>query len=138
MDRKRIWIVAVSLLVVILVLVWAGAVKRLKQKGAQLPKAAGEASTQIPSLAIAKKQLPEEKLDWTRDPFSGKIYSLSQGEGISLELKGIFWEKRGGRALIGNNIVKEGDVVGQYTIIGIGKKSVIADNGRETIELKMK
>ena len=89
-----------------------------------------------PAAAIQLQKPEEEDAVWGRDPFSGKIYSAAS-KGVNLELKGILWDEKSPSALIEGEIVKEGDTIGQYTVIKINKDRVILSDGTKNFELKI-
>lgn len=76
-------------------------------------------------------------LKWSRDPFYGRVYSAA-GEGlIGLQLQGILWDEKKPHALISEEIVSEGDSVGNNIVIKINKDSVLLNDGTKDLELKL-
>ena len=78
-----------------------------------------------------------------RDPFSALVTKSGQilvqkNIGVqSFELKGIIYSKDGGIAMIGKDLYKKNDKIGDYVIVKIGTKKVILKKGEKLIILKL-
>ena len=66
---------------------------------------------------------------WGRDPFSLKV---------ALALNGILWDDNLPQAIIGDNVVKVGDKVGNNTVVSILKDRVILNDGTRDLEFELK
>jgi len=92
--------------------------------------------------------------DWTNDPFFYATTSTSknaQDKGLinkifgsaeealssNFSLTGISWLGNSGFALINESVVKEGDVIGGYTVDRIAFNYVILKQGMKTIRLSL-
>jgi hypothetical protein len=149
MEKKRLEIYITLGLVVILILAVANSIRAYHKrfKKASYPSVASTTfivssmavkdATSLVQVPSSKGLSDTEELGWSRDPFSGKIYFERSKSNVRLELKGILWDEKGSRALIGNEIVQEGDKVGQYTILKINKNSIIISDGTKNTELEL-
>jgi len=127
-SNKRIEIIITSILVVMFAL---GAIRvvsmviksRVKKGPAPVPKKAGVSKVTYEER-LTRIDAKTEQIGWERNPFvRGKI---SEPTGvISLNLSGIIWDEQNPNAIIGDTVVKEGDVIGKYKVIKINKNSVI-------------
>lgn len=138
MDKKRIELIAVSILALVLILAWANSIKTLKRRKSAVisPQVKAAPAKESAPLAVEKKE-DWDKLKWVRDPFSGKVYSGGASGPIDLELQGISWDEKKPQALIGGEIVKEGDTLGNSKVIKINKDSVLLNDGTKDLELKL-
>lgn len=134
MDKKRIEIIITSGLILIFILVLMKNVKVFKKKPSSIMQAEQQS---LDRQEMPKQQ--EEKLEWGRDPFSGKVYysGTVSGDTGELSLNGIIWDEKSPVAMINDRIVKVGDRVGVNTIIDIKKDRVILSNGIKTFELRL-
>lgn len=85
---------------------------------------------------------PETYSTWGRDPFSG-FYHLTSRQAKAdssdpLTLNGIIWKDGKGLALIGNEILKEGDRMGHLEIVAIKRNQVVCRKGKKLITLFLK
>jgi len=62
----------------------------------------------------------------------------SSAAGYNTELRGIIWDPKAPYALIGEFVVREGDIFDNKKVIKINKNSVVLDNNgqRETLKLE--
>jgi hypothetical protein len=90
---------------------------------------------------------------WEKDPFfyapkgsEGEVGdnllskffgSAEEGARVNMELTGISWLGNSGYALINESVVKEGDVIGGYTVDLIAFNYVILKQGMKTIRLTL-
>jgi len=90
---------------------------------------------------IIERQKEKASEQYGRDPFfhSSEISEGKEGQTkghhiASLALKGIAWKGKTPMALIGDEIVKEGDTIGEYKVISIQKNRVVlTKDGKELI-----
>ncbi len=92
--------------------------------------------------------------DWVNDPFFyattgtsknardkgliNKIFGTAEDAiSMNFELTGISWLGNSGFALINESVVKEGDVIGGYTVDRIAFNYVILKQGMKTIRLSL-
>ncbi len=144
MDKKKIEIIATSLLIVIFILVSISSFKKVK-KAVSLPKPAAASQNiepvqgALPTLSPGlNRKSVEAKVykDWGRDPFSGVVYSV-EGKDITLKFTGVLWDESNPQALINGKIVGNNSRVGKYTVIKISKDSVILNDGLKDLELRL-
>ncbi|MEW6101765.1 MAG: hypothetical protein AB1481_05665 [Candidatus Omnitrophota bacterium] len=95
------------------------------------PKQA-EAPVSEPQQAEEEESLLKELL--RKDPFNpGHGVTIAPKAGGS-ELKGIVWDEEGPYAIMGDNVIKEGDYLGEKKVLKIYKDYIVVDNkGREEI-----
>ena len=140
-DKKKLEIIITSVLILVFILAFANSFKSIRKriKPKEAPQAQAQARPAALSQTAAVSQGPtpakeEEKLVWGRDPFSGKVYSSTE-RAINLSLSGILWDSKNPQALINSEIVRVGDTLGNYTVIGITKDRVILNDGTKDFEL---
>ncbi len=81
--------------------------------------------------------------DDDRDPFaplvtkSGQILVKKTIGPKGFIVKGIIYSKTGSVAIIGDEVFKENDTIGDYKIVKIGKKKVILKKNKEILILKL-
>lgn len=79
----------------------------------------------------------------SRDPFNpliskgGLILIPQEIEVSGLNLGGIIYSEQSSIAIINNEVLKEGDSLGEYTVFKIEEKKVILRTGREEFVLKL-
>lgn len=145
-QKKQLIIVGVLILVFIFSLLNSLKKKPATKGGVQVEPAAGggvpqPAATQQavsaptkPSEKKLNEQFERAKLAWGRDPFaapSEKEYQIGE-----LQLKGISFDKKnGGYAFINSDIVKKGDIVGDYEVVEIEKDRVLLKKGNQSFYL---
>jgi len=101
--------------------------KKEKQKEVILPSKVAPGLKEI--IELQKEKASEQ---YGRDPFfpsaevsEGKEGQMKGHHIASLALKGVAWKGQTPMALIGDKIVKEGDMVGEYKVISIQKNRVV-------------
>jgi len=78
-----------------------------------------------------------------RDPFSplinkkGVVLMPREIGFIGLSLKGIIYSDKGAVVIINDEVLREGDSIGDYTIVQIEKKKVILKKNNEGFILKL-
>ena len=96
------------------------------------PKAGAEARP-------AESGTPVKFANWGRDPFALAFRLQEQDTtGIAASdftLRGIIWSGNEARALIGDEILKNGESTGDLTVVSIGKDRVKCRKGRELVTL---
>jgi hypothetical protein len=154
MDKKRLEIIITAVLILVLILSWAGRIKYIKGKlAARKTTPAAIAPKQAPakpqekkdliSFAVvsAKAQLPTagtEGLSWVSDPFSGKVYtSVATNVQLDLKLYGIMHDRQKPAAIINNRVVSKGDRVGQLVVTQIGQDRVVLSDGLRDYVLRL-
>ena len=79
----------------------------------------------------------------SREPFSplisksGVIMMPREIDFIGLSLKGIIYSDKGAVAIINDEVLRDGDSIGDYTIVQIEKKRVTLKKGNEGFILKL-
>lgn len=147
MDKKKIEIIAVVLLIATFIFTLSGSLKKVGSKfkaksevvsaAINAPQAAAQASQ-----ASKKKMKPDIKEEiyaaGDRDPF-GLPDSPQAAGGIStLKLTGISTNGAGKMiAVINEEIVPAGGKIGNFTVVNITSKKVILTDGQKTTELKL-
>ncbi|MBI1871087.1 MAG: hypothetical protein HYS07_07845 [Chlamydiae bacterium] len=90
-------------------------------------------------LVLSEKE--EVKLGWGMDPFRNPESPIREEkagstEARNLSLSGVSWYQDRGAAIINNQIVHEGDRIGDFTVQYILKDHVLLQKGDQTIELR--
>lgn len=144
MDKKKIEIIATSILAVVFIIVWANAIKAIKKRGKPVSTAS---SVVAPNIFIPKSDeksdikplwTEEKDLTWLRCPFSGKSFSGAlTHEVINLKLTGILWDEESPQAVINNRILGIGDRIGNNEILDINQDLVILFDGNRNFELRV-
>ena len=148
MDRKKIEIIAVVVLIVAFIFTLSGSLKKV---GSKLKSKAGVSSLamsapQAPAqnaAASKKKAKPEIKEEAygpnDRDPFGPPDTPPTAVSGVSsMKLTGITTNGAGKAiAIINEEIVPVGGKIGTFTVVSISSKKVILTDGKETSELKL-
>jgi len=145
MDKKRIKIIITSILIFVLILAWLNSIRILIKKSKEgKTKESVSASIYTPGssltlpadiVPVARKEWKQDKdLDWKRCIFSGISYS-QEATTQDLSMSGIIWDEVEPRTIINGEILKEGDMIGNFRIEKIEKQKVILSNGSKTIEL---
>ncbi len=137
-------------LVAILVLTLVGIHSMDEKQKAARARARAAATSPTPAVATLatrnRDALPAEAAaGWGRDPFSrtfldagdeipaGRKLGLRSGPAAPIYLQGIMVGAMGRTALINGEICREGDRVGSYEVLSIGKRSVmLMKNGSVT------
>lgn len=146
MDKQKKQLIIVGVLILVLIFSVLNSLKKKPAGGTGVEAQPSPAAVPPPAAAVApaaplrpdeKKsgaQLERAKLAWGRDPFSApseKEYQIGE-----LQLKGISFDKgKGGFAYINNDIVKKGDVIGNYEVIDIEKDRVLLKKGNQSFYL---
>lgn len=82
-------------------------------------------------------QKERAELNWGRDPFAAAKIS-KDFRGANLQLRGIsFGKDKKGLAFINNEIVKKGDIMGDYEIIEVEKHKVLLRKAEQTFYLTL-
>lgn len=82
-------------------------------------------------------QKEREKLNWGRDPFAAAKIS-KEFRAANLQLKGIsFGKDKKGLAFINNEIVKKGDIMGDYEVLEVEKHKVLLRKAEQTFYLTL-
>ncbi|MBM3251737.1 MAG: hypothetical protein FJZ11_03035 [Candidatus Omnitrophica bacterium] len=143
MDKQQKQII-ISALIIVFIIVWVNAFRLIKQRSKKKSSVAAIAtsipestSSQTESKQPVIAEVIEERLEWVRCPFSGKIYSSNAGEMIDLKLIGILWDERDPQAIINNKVVGLGDSVGTSTVVEIKQNSVILNEGSRIFEIRL-
>ena len=138
MNKKKIEIIITSILGIILVI---GAIRLISTGKAKRTPPPAKRKTPpalkvIISEKIARIETEIEKIGWERNPFiRGRISGPSGA--ASLSLTGIMWDEQNPNAIIGDTVVREGDVIGKYKVIKINKDSVVisSDEGKKVLNI---
>jgi len=73
----------------------------------------------------------------TRDPFYAGAIDTATGAMTDLRLTGILWDDVAPLAIIDNNPVGEGTMIGKYTVLKIEKDKAILTDGTKTYTLTL-
>lgn len=149
-EKIQIGVIAVGLLILLGII--AGNLKKKPAKGQPPDKkpiyeaapeagiAAGAKAAPAAQAANSEElslQKEREKLDWGRDPFAAAKIS-KEFRGSSLQLKGIsFGKDKSGLAFINNEIVKKGDIMGDYEVLEVEKHKVLLRKAEQTFYLTL-
>ena len=138
MNKEKILKIALGILMVLVVFVWAKGCRRpLPSRDSLSTPPSFLNQTEMSSLLAmsqgAKSSSHSLYPAWGRNPFV-----LEAAPNIrELTLNGILWDDQNPQALIGDHIVRKGDTIGPSIIIDIRPDSVILNNGIENLELKV-
>jgi hypothetical protein len=149
-EKFQLSVIAAGILVLLSII--AGNLKKKPAKGqpsdnkpaqAAAPQAdiaalAGAASA---TYAVNEEELSLQKeraeLNWGRDPFTAAKIS-KDFRGANLQLRGIsFGKDKKGLAFINNEIVKKGDIMGDYEILEVEKHKVLLRKAEQTFYLAL-
>jgi hypothetical protein len=108
--------------------------RSLPAKGRSVSAAEEEAGARIDSLFARRRAARTKYRTWKRNAFISKDTS---GSSSGLVLNGILGSGPGAKAMIGDNIVKVGDIVGGNKVVEIRPKKVILNDGEKNFELTM-
>lgn len=128
--------------------------KRIKEANRGALRAQGKSALKVaPSPVDNRIGMPRPRPDrlmvsgkWGPDPFNRGFAWERRGEPLGTaaaeevpELKGILATPMGRSALIGDDVVSEGDTLGRYRVRSIGAGRVVLESlgGRSKIELRM-
>lgn len=149
MDKKKIEMIAVGVLVVVFIFVLANSIGKVKVKF-KAAKAYAPVKTALPvtitpqigTISTARKAMEkglEKPLGWGRDPFMLQAISPEKIEDItSLKLMGItIGEKSRPMAIINNKLVSAGSSIGKFKVLSVSMDKVIVTDGAENFELRM-
>jgi hypothetical protein len=79
-----------------------------------------------------------KKIGLIRDPFTGDTITSQETATSTIYLSGIFFDQNLPMAIINDNIIKIGDRIDEYTVVGIEQDKVILNDGVKDLELKWK
>ncbi len=152
MTKEKIQLIVTAAGIIILIFLIAGSLKKKPAKGQTsktkpvqetVPKtgvaAPDRASPTTPAVNDEELSLQKEraKLDWGKDPFTA-VQIGKEFRGVNLELKGIsFGKDKRGFAFINNEIVKEGDIIGDCEVIKIEKDKALLRKSGQTFYLTL-
>src|SRR3989338_1971458 len=152
MTKEKFQLSVIAAGVLILLSIIAGNLKKKPAKGQPsdnkpvdetLPKAGIAAGAKATSATQAVNheelslQKEREKLNWGRAPFAAAKVS-KEFRGANLQLKGIsFGKDKKGLAFINNEIVKKGDIMGDYEVIEVEKHKVLLRKAGQTFYLTL-
>jgi len=160
MNKKTIEIIITSILAVVLIFTFTRSLKLfMKARHSNAPVAQVSEPQknepvraeypQISQMADQMKNiypnlLEDESLEWGRCPFSGKKFGevvetpvITGPKPILLNLGGIIWDTTNPKALINDEIVQPGYMIGQYTVKEIKQDRVIINDGDKDIVLTL-
>lgn len=95
-------------------------------------------SAQVPdrTMGIKRRAKRTKFVSWSRSPFIPKGVPGTPSSGLNL--KGIMWNEKNPKAMIGDAIVEKGNKIGSDTVIEVKKDRVILNDGTKDFELKLK
>ena len=152
MSKEKVQLIVTAVGIIMLIFLIAGSLKKKPAKG-QISKtepeqetlsktAPGAGAVPFPvATAVNDEELSLQKerakLDWGRDPFAA-VKIGKEFRGVNLELKGIsFGKDKRGFAFINNEIVKEGDIIGDCEVIKIEKDKALLRKSGQTFYLTL-
>ena len=131
-DKKTIILIILSVGAVASLIygITAGPGKKAPDSGHVL-----KTSRSLPGGAISTERLsPKTDFDeWGANPFLAKRLSDS-----TLVLNGIVWDKTNPQAIINDEILGVGDVIGKNKVVSINQDSVMLNDGTADLELKLR
>ena len=152
MAKEKFQLVVIAAGIVILLSIIAGNLKKKPAKKQPsdnkpvqeaMPKVSSAAgAVSLPAAGAAgdeelSLQKERAKLNWGRDPFAAAKIS-KESRGANLQLKGIsFGKDKKGLAFINNEIVKKGDIMGDYEILEVEKHKVLLRKAEQTFYLTL-
>mgnify|MGYP001563409826 CR=1 FL=1 len=133
LDDKKKKLILLGLLVIISFFVWGrnlmlASKKKIKSISQHFKNA------QATDMRKAKPARTQVK-DWGRNPFTA--FNGSEANTSGLQLVGIIYDAKERFALINDQIVHAGDIIGSYKVIQISEGRVIVNDGKKDIELKL-
>lgn len=145
MNKERIRIIITCFLVIILVFLWFNTVKVIKKRQKAQVDRPQALFKQLPIVdMLREKNISTEdiesqylELDWLRCPFSGKHYGQEEVVASDLKISGIIWDGIKPQAIINDQILEEGDSIGNLFIEKIQRQKVILFDGKNRIELNI-
>ena len=142
MNKKQIEITVTAILALIFILAFSRSIKTVKNKLKTNYPSATQTITPAPAAnvnsgAIVDNRNKDERLEWVRCPFSGKVYPSAEGKSVTFKLAGIIWDEKNPQALINNSIVGQGENIGNYRVVKIEPEAVILNDGQKDIQLSI-
>lgn len=148
-KQKKQWVIA-SILIVIFVASFA---KNVLFRKKTAPPAVVATPTQIlaqnitedllfiTNLRIKDKLLADQTAiwdkEWGRDPFVPQATLSTVVKAVNLTLKGILWDDKEPKAIVNDKTMVVGDEIYGYTLMDIGRRSVVLRTGEKNIELQV-
>lgn len=115
-------------------------VKKLHSQSSNVVKSESK-QTQKPFNRKDNNEFTKLKV-WGRDPFVGTIrlteFDSSSTDSSDFVLKGVIWKGDDAQVLIGNEILKKGDRVGNLEILEIEKDRVVCKKNGKIVTLLLK
>lgn len=162
MTKEKVQLIVIAAGILILLSIIAGNLKKKPAKGQSsdnkpvrpAPVRKGGVQETVPNAGIAADakatpatqavndeelslQKERAKLNWGRDPFAAAKISKEFRQ-ANLELKGIsFGKDKKGFAFINNEIVKKGDIMGEYEVLEVEKRKVLLRKAEQTFYLTL-
>ncbi|MBU1853792.1 MAG: hypothetical protein KJ957_07105 [Candidatus Omnitrophica bacterium] len=137
-KKERLELTITGIGIIFLIFLVIGNVQKIHKKKFLIIKANTEVVSSLSapiSFDIPEIEESDIKEGWGRDPFF-----LGPSMGATLEgliLNGIVWDKDTPYAIINNNVVEVGEILGGVTIIEINQNSVVLEQEEETYTLKL-
>jgi hypothetical protein len=141
MDKRRIELIIVAVLILVFIILSANTFSRFKKPELLIaPQPVQSVTKKAESIASKLKDAQgrpgKRDLTWGRDPFRlARTKDLSSSH--DLALNGIIWDEDNPYAIINGEVVISGDYINGNMVVYIGKNSVILDSGTEQFELKV-
>ena len=139
MNREKLLKTVWPILIIILVLIWARALKgtgsrRPSEQSKDTSVVALPGGTGIGPAAFDASSQPKKSSyeDWGKNPFV-----FSSGVSQNFILEGILWDINKPAAIISGEIVGKGDPVGSYVVVDVQQDRVILNDGEKDIELRL-
>lgn len=148
MDRKRLELIGTAILVVVFVFLLSNSFKKTRPKRmppSQAPSAKASPAQQAGFIFGSKREIETKDIidvkaePWGRNPFILEEVAKGDIDSIAgLRLMGVTAsEKAKSMAIINNEIVSVGSVIGKFKILSISKDRVIVNDGERDYELRI-
>ena len=129
MDKKLVLVVLLTLLAVSSLLYGILTPSKMR-RGSSAPQTQNAPAVQ-PQLPVERHAKKSSFIIWGRNPFSLKNTNVS-----TPVLNGIAWDEKAPRAIINDQIVGVGDMIGKNKVVAIAPNSVKLNDGTQDFELR--
>lgn len=130
MDKKLVFVVILCVLAVSSLLYGILTPSRMR-RGASAPSQTQNVPAAQPQLPVERRAKKSSFIIWGRNPFSLKNTNVS-----TPVLNGIAWDENAPRAIINDQIVGVGDMIGKNKVVAITPNSVTLNDGTKDFEIR--
>lgn len=137
MDKKKTQLIITSFLIIALFSIISSNFKKIQKK--TYKQKFSKVSKKRVSSKYAKHSLLSIKFDgmkWGKNPFGPGVIKRGQ-TGRSDSLQGILWDSVSPRVMFRGVLLKIGDNIRDYSILDIGKDSIMLSDGKVIYELRV-